>query len=71
MGIATVNADLFGEQNAPIAVGSYDVTLVAGTQSHKNHQKTDRLLDLAKEQKIPPMLFAEGGGVYFFEKYSQ
>ncbi|MBW2942763.1 acetyl-CoA carboxylase family protein [Zhongshania aquimaris] len=62
MGIATVNADLFGEQAAQVAVGSYDATVMAGTQGHKNHQKTDRLFDLAKDHKIPLLLFAEGGG---------
>jgi acetyl-CoA carboxylase carboxyltransferase component/biotin carboxyl carrier protein len=62
MGIATVNAECFGEETARVAVGSYDATVMAGTQGHKNHQKTDRLFDLAREHKIPLVLFAEGGG---------
>ncbi len=62
MGIATVNAENFGEQAARIAVGSYDATVMAGTQGHKNHQKTDRLFDLANDHLIPLVLFAEGGG---------
>jgi len=62
MGIATVNADQFGAETARVAVGSYDATVMAGTQGHKNHQKTDRLFDLAKDHKIPLILFAEGGG---------
>ena len=62
MGMATVNAELFGEQASRVAVGSYDATVMAGTQGHKNHQKTDRLFDLAKDHSIPLVLFAEGGG---------
>jgi acetyl/propionyl-CoA carboxylase alpha subunit/acetyl-CoA carboxylase carboxyltransferase component len=62
MGIATVNAGRFGEETARVAVGSYDATVMAGTQGHKNHQKTDRLFDLARDHKIPLVLFAEGGG---------
>ncbi|RLU03636.1 MAG: carbamoyl-phosphate synthase large subunit [Ketobacter sp.] len=62
MGIATINAQQFGDETARVAVGSYDATVMAGTQGHKNHQKTDRLFDLAKDQRIPLVLFAEGGG---------
>jgi acetyl/propionyl-CoA carboxylase alpha subunit/enoyl-CoA hydratase/carnithine racemase len=62
MGMATVNAELFGEEASRVAVGSYDATVMAGTQGHKNHQKTDRLFDLAKDHSIPLVLFAEGGG---------
>lgn len=62
MGMATVNADQFGEKAAQVAVGSYDATVMAGTQGHKNHQKTDRLFDLARDHKLPLILFAEGGG---------
>jgi len=62
MGIATVNAKQFGTEAAQVAVGSYDATVMAGTQGHKNHQKTDRLIDLAGDNDIPLVLFAEGGG---------
>ena len=62
MGMATINAHLFGEENTTVAVGSYDATVMAGTQGHKNHQKTDRLFDLARDHKIPLVIFAEGGG---------
>jgi acetyl/propionyl-CoA carboxylase alpha subunit len=61
MGVATVNAAEFGN-TAQVAVGSYDATVMAGTQGHKNHQKTDRLFDLAKDHAMPLVLFAEGGG---------
>ncbi|MCB2073530.1 MAG: hypothetical protein KDE49_07445 [Novosphingobium sp.] len=61
-GLATVNADLFGPEAAAVAVGSYDATVMAGTQGHMNHKKTDRLLAIAGERRIPLVLFAEGGG---------
>ncbi|GAA1190874.1 Pyruvate carboxylase [Prauserella alba] len=44
------------------AVLSYDYTVLAGTQGMRNHRKTDRLLELAEQQRIPVVLFAEGGG---------
>ena len=44
------------------AVLAYDATVLAGTQGLRNHQKTDRLLGLAHEQRLPVVLFAEGGG---------
>lgn len=62
MGIGTVNADQFGPETGSVAVGSYDATVVAGTQGHMNHKKTDRLCELAGERNIPLVLFAEGGG---------
>ncbi|WP_028924538.1 carboxyl transferase domain-containing protein [Pseudonocardia acaciae] len=44
------------------AVMSYDYTVLAGTQGLQNHRKTDRLLDLARRERLPVVLFAEGGG---------
>nr|WP_298835253.1 carboxyl transferase domain-containing protein [uncultured Piscinibacter sp.] len=44
------------------AVLAYDATVLAGTQGLRNHQKTDRLLGLALEHRLPVILFAEGGG---------
>jgi acetyl-CoA carboxylase carboxyltransferase component len=41
---------------------AYDATVLAGTQGMRNHQKTDRMLGLALQQKLPVVLFAEGGG---------
>jgi acetyl-CoA carboxylase carboxyltransferase component len=46
----------------PVAVMSYDYTVLAGTQGHMNHRKTDRLLDLARRERLPLVMFAEGGG---------
>jgi len=44
------------------AVLAYDATVLAGTQGMRNHQKTDRLLGIALDQRLPVVLFAEGGG---------
>jgi len=47
---------------AQVALMSYDATVLAGTQGMRNHQKTDRLLGIALQNKLPVVLFAEGGG---------
>jgi acetyl-CoA carboxylase carboxyltransferase component len=41
---------------------SYDYTVLAGTQGMRNHAKKDRLFELAERQRLPTVLFAEGGG---------
>jgi acetyl/propionyl-CoA carboxylase alpha subunit/acetyl-CoA carboxylase carboxyltransferase component len=46
----------------PVAVMSYDYTVLAGTQGIQNHRKTDRLLELARREQLPVVIFAEGGG---------
>ncbi|MDP3519221.1 MAG: carboxyl transferase domain-containing protein [Hydrogenophaga sp.] len=46
----------------PAVVMAYDATVLAGTQGMRNHQKTDRLLGVALAQKLPVLLWAEGGG---------
>ena len=55
MGTATVDG-------RPVAVMSYDYTVMAGTQGIMNHRKTDRLLELAGRERLPLVMFAEGGG---------
>ncbi|WP_328595212.1 carboxyl transferase domain-containing protein [Actinomadura macrotermitis] len=47
---------------ARCVVMSYDYTVLAGTQGYQNHRKTDRMLDLAHRERLPVVLFAEGGG---------
>jgi acetyl-CoA carboxylase carboxyltransferase component len=49
-------------QGAPAVVMSYDYTVLAGTQGMRNHQKKDRLFELAEKRRLPVVLFAEGGG---------
>lgn len=61
-GIANINGALFGGQRSRAVVMAYDATVLAGTQGMRNHQKTDRLLGIALKNKLPVVLFAEGGG---------
>ena len=61
-GIGSINGSEFGEERARCVVMSYDATVLAGTQGIRNHQKTDRMLGIALAQKLPVLLFAEGGG---------
>jgi len=58
----SVNAALFGPERARVAVMAYDYTVLAGTQGYFNHHKSDRLLEIAEAQRLPLVLFAEGGG---------
>ncbi|MFF2549710.1 carboxyl transferase domain-containing protein [Nocardia sp. NPDC058058] len=61
-GVATINADRFGADRTRTMVMSYDYTVLAGTQGMRNHAKTDRLLELARAQRLPVVFFTEGGG---------
>ena len=61
-GIGSINGDVFAADRAKAVVMAYDATVLAGTQGLRNHQKTDRLLDIALQNKLPVVLFAEGGG---------
>ncbi|WP_371133207.1 carboxyl transferase domain-containing protein [Hydrogenophaga sp.] len=61
-GIGSVNGLIFGAERARTVVMAYDATVLAGTQGLRNHAKTDRLLGIALAQKLPVVLFAEGGG---------
>lgn len=61
-GIGSINQALFGPEHSRAVVMAYDATVLAGTQGMRNHQKTDRILGIALQQKLPVVLFAEGGG---------
>jgi len=69
-GIGSVNGALFStvpsREGAPdptrTVVMAYDATVLAGTQGMRNHAKTDRMLGIALDQRLPVVLFAEGGG---------
>lgn len=61
VGVARVNGALFGEE-ARVAVLSYDYTVFAGTQGYQSHRKTDRILQVAHEGRLPVIFFTEGGG---------
>ncbi len=61
-GIGSINGALFGEDDSQCAVVTYDYMVLAGTQGHQNHRKKDRLFELARDLRLPTVLFAEGGG---------
>ncbi len=61
-GIGRVNGALFDDHAAQCIVMSYDYTVLAGTQGHMNHLKKDRMFELAENNRLPIVLFAEGGG---------
>ncbi|UVH61317.1 carbamoyl-phosphate synthase large subunit [Variovorax paradoxus] len=61
-GLGSINAKQFGPEVSRCAVLAYDYTVLAGTQGMRNHHKTDRLLTVAHQLKLPVVLFAEGGG---------
>ncbi len=61
-GLGQVNGHLFDESRARAMVMSYDYMVLAGTQGIKNHEKKDRLFELAAKHRLPTVLFAEGGG---------
>lgn len=46
----------------PVAVLSYDYTVLAGTQGALGHFKKDRLFELIEKMRLPVIFFAEGGG---------
>ena len=52
-GIGSINAASFGAERSRAVVLAYDATVLAGTQGMRNHQKTDRMLGIALEQKLP------------------
>ncbi len=58
-GMVTGTGQVNGQRAVVMA---YDATVLAGTQGMRNHQKTDRMLGLALQHKLPVVLFAEGGG---------
>jgi acetyl-CoA carboxylase carboxyltransferase component len=61
-GIGHVNGDRFGPDRSRCVAMSYDYTVLAGTQGHYNHLKKDRMFELAERNRLPVVLFAEGGG---------
>jgi acetyl/propionyl-CoA carboxylase alpha subunit len=62
MGIGRVNGALFPDVDARCVAMSYDYTVLAGTQGAKNHEKKDRMFELAAEWQLPVIVFTEGGG---------
>jgi acetyl-CoA carboxylase carboxyltransferase component/biotin carboxylase len=61
-GIARVNGHLFDDDKARCAVMAYDYSVLAGTQGKMNHEKKDRMFELAERLRLPLIFFTEGGG---------
>ncbi|ODT89907.1 carboxyl transferase domain-containing protein [Phenylobacterium sp. SCN 70-31] len=61
-GVGRVNGDIFGPEASRCVVMSYDYMVLAGTQGMKNHEKTDRLFELAEKWRLPVIYFSESGG---------
>ncbi len=62
MGLGQINGDRFPEERARVAVMAYDYTVLAGTQGAYNHDKLDRMSELALRWRAPTVFFTEGGG---------
>jgi acetyl-CoA carboxylase carboxyltransferase component len=58
-GIITGVGSIAGVRTMVLA---YDYTVMAGTQGFMGHRKLDRMLAIARDQRLPVVLFAEGGG---------
>ncbi len=61
-GIGHINGDHFGPDTSRAALLLYDGSVMAGTQGFLGHKKTDRILELAREQNLPVIFYTEGGG---------
>lgn len=61
-GIGQINGSLVSADDARAAVAVYDYSVLAGTQGFFHHAKLDRLLDLARRQHLPVVMYTEGGG---------
>ncbi|CAM3012438.1 carboxyl transferase domain-containing protein [Skermania piniformis] len=61
-GIGQVNGERFGPDRSRCVVLAYDYTVLAGTQGVLNHRKADRMFAVAGQERLPVVLFAEGGG---------
>jgi acetyl/propionyl-CoA carboxylase alpha subunit len=61
-GLGRINGDVFGPDRSRAVVMSYDYTVLAGTQGLQNHRKKDRMFEIALEQRLPVVIFTEGGG---------
>lgn len=58
-GIVTGTGSVGGR---PVAVMAVDYMVLAGTQGFNHHRKMDRLIEVARRDALPIILFAEGGG---------
>lgn len=62
MGIGSVNATTFSDEQARVAVVHYDAMTPAGTRNALGEYKQDRIYELANRYRLPLVLFSEGMG---------
>ena len=60
-GVAPVNFEQLGERDK-VALIINDYSVLAGTQGFFHHQKLDRMLAVAAQQRLPVIMYTEGGG---------
>ncbi len=54
----------FGQLDGkPIAIASYDYSVFGGSQSFVNHNKLERIINVAYDQRLPFLCFSDGGGL--------
>ncbi|RYG04635.1 MAG: ATP-grasp domain-containing protein [Caulobacteraceae bacterium] len=58
MGLGSVNGDRFAEEKSRVAVMAYDYTVLAGTQGSHNHDKLDRMSEVAARWRLPTVFSA-------------
>jgi len=61
-GLGHINGEMFPDTESRAMIMSYDYMVLAGTQGAKNHQKKDRMFEVAEQYRLPTVLYAEGGG---------
>ena len=61
-GIGQVNGSQFDQARSKTAIAINDYSVLAGTQGYFHHKKLDRILDVAHKQKLPIIMYTEGGG---------
>jgi acetyl/propionyl-CoA carboxylase alpha subunit/acetyl-CoA carboxylase carboxyltransferase component len=61
-GVGAVNGALFPPDRAACIGMAYDFTVFAGTQGAVSHRKTDRMLQVAHDRRLPIIWYVEGGG---------
>ena len=61
-GTGSVNLENFGAKASRTAIVVNDYSVLAGTQGYFHHHKLDRMLELAKTEKLPVIMYTEGGG---------
>jgi acetyl/propionyl-CoA carboxylase alpha subunit/acetyl-CoA carboxylase carboxyltransferase component len=62
MGVGSVNADRFDDEQSRVIVVHYDAMTQTGTRHTLGEYKQDRIYELAHRYRVPLVLFSEGSG---------